>query len=69
MRDWCNNEWWYVGVVVTRNFECNASDASQSIWGIESYDEDGIKEVREDLASQLLPYTEFEREMRKAAEV
>lgn len=37
MRAWCNDEWHYVGVVVTLlDIEGNETDAVQSLWGIES---------------------------------
>ncbi len=64
MRRWCNDEWWYVGVVVMLN-EYD-SEAQNSCWGIESDCEDFIKEVRNDLAEGLLPFSRMERLMRKA---
>ena len=65
MRRWCNDEWWYVGVVVILDEE--DSKEQRSCWGIESDCEDYIREVRNDLAEELLPFSRMERLMRKAA--
>jgi hypothetical protein len=65
MRRWCNDEWWYVGVVVMLDEE--GSKEARSCWGIESDCEDHIKEMRNDLAAELLPDNRMERFMRKAA--
>ena len=65
MRRWCNGEWWYVGVVVMLD-EYDSTE-QRSLWGIESDCEDYIKEVRNDLAAELLPDNRMERFMRKAA--
>ena len=65
MRRWCNGEWWYVGVVVMLD-EYDSTE-QRSVWGIESDCEDYIKEVRNELAEELLPDNRMERFMRKAA--
>lgn len=64
MRRWCNDEWRYVGVVVTPEFE--SDQQSMSLWGLDSDWDDGITEARESLADELIPITRFEEEMRKA---
>ena len=53
MYGWCNDDWFYVGVVVTDLI----SGESESCWCIES-DGGYWKEVRDDLASQLHPEAE-----------
>ena len=65
MRRWCNDEWWYVGVVVM--LDEYDSTKQRSVWGVESDCGDYIKEVRNDLAAELLPDNRMERFMRKAA--
>lgn len=40
LRAWCNNEWHYVGVEVTLlDSEGNKTEVSESVWGIESTDD------------------------------
>lgn len=65
MRGWCNDEWRYVGVVVTVNFETDGG-AESSLWGIENSDSAFITETRNELAHDLLPASKFECEMRRA---
>jgi len=65
LQGWCDSKWRYVGVVVNYITESGRSERA-SLWGVESDDEDAIKDMRDELADQLLPFTEFERRMRKA---
>lgn len=53
-KGWCNDEWTYVGVVV----EDVESGQSESLWGIESDDEDYLWEVAQDLACGIHPLAE-----------
>lgn len=54
LRAWCNDEWSYVGVVVTLlDVEGDATDESNSIWGIESDAGDYLTEVAHDLADEI----------------
>lgn len=52
LRDWCNDEWHWCGVVVTLTEGDN--DISASLWGIESDASDYFEEVIEDLMYQCL---------------
>jgi hypothetical protein len=60
LRQWCNDVWSYVGVVVTAECPCceNFSGASASLWGFEDSDRDYLREVAEELISEI----EHERE-------
>lgn len=50
LRDWCNDSWSYVGIVVTDD----ATGDSESLWGIESDAGEYLQEVRDELADQIL---------------
>lgn len=57
MRAWCNDEWYYCGVIVTMldgNDEPMGTEFSASLWGIESDSDDYIKEVGAELADDFL---------------
>lgn len=61
LRAWCNDQWSYVGVIVTPICpHCGeaASSQSESLWGIESDCSDYIEEVAHELADQLAPTPE-----------
>jgi hypothetical protein len=49
LRDWCNDYWWCVGVIVT---DC-ATGETESLWGIESDSTDYFPQVAEELADAL----------------
>jgi hypothetical protein len=49
VRGWCNDEWYYIGIVVT-DVE---TDVDESLWGIESDDYEHIKEVEQELCEQV----------------
>lgn len=49
LRGWCNAEWHWMGVVVT-DIE---TGESESLWGIESSDEDYIRDVERQLCEQV----------------
>lgn len=52
LKSWCDNIWCYCGVAVTcKDFP---DFGEESLWGIESYDDDYIKETAHELASELL---------------
>lgn len=54
MRGWCNNEWSWVGVVVTLlDTDGNATDETESLWGIESDSPEYHAEVAQELAEQI----------------
>lgn len=54
LRQWCDNQWHYVGVIVeSLDDEGDVLD-SASIWGIESDADDILDEVAQDLAAELL---------------
>ena len=50
LRGWCNDDWHYVGVIVTHT----ATGLSTSLWGIDSNAHTYLDEVARDLANQLL---------------
>jgi hypothetical protein len=56
-RRWCNDQWHYVGVVVTRlegsEDEGFEEGPSASLWGLQSDDETHIAEVAKELANEL----------------
>lgn len=56
LRGWCNDDWHYVGVVVTRM----DTGEEESLWGIESDAEDYIRQTAEELAGQLVEAHERE---------
>lgn len=49
LRGWCNNDWYYIGIVVTDD----ETDESESLWGIESDCHDYIKELEAELCEQV----------------
>lgn len=54
MHGWCNNEWWYVGVIVTLlDDDGEPTDVSESLWGVESKD-DYPETVAHELANGLM---------------
>jgi hypothetical protein len=51
LRDWCNDEWWYIGVVLrVSKGDVMLSEHAASLWGIES----DAGEHLVDLANELL---------------
>lgn len=53
LRGWYENEWDYVGVVVTLlDLEGNETPCSESLWGIESDADDEIEKMAAELAEQ-----------------
>jgi hypothetical protein len=57
LRAWCNDEWTYVGAIVTLcddDGETPRPLYSESLWGIESDAADYIAEVAEELADQII---------------
>lgn len=53
LRDWCNDEWQWIGIVVRPAGECTCCGRSESLWGIESDCGEYAKEIAADLAEQL----------------
>ena len=55
LRRWCNDDWYYVGVIVQRADSCSHCGDSASLWGIEieSDCDDYIREVATELAMEL----------------
>lgn len=57
---WCNDEWHYVGVVVTLlDIEGNETDAQQSVWGVESDAVGYLGEVAHELAIACITDTQL----------
>jgi len=51
---WCNNDWGYVGVIVTLlDVDGRPTDERESLWGVESDAEDYLEEVALELAEQI----------------
>lgn len=55
LRDWCNDEWCYVGVIVIATDSDGEEIASESLWGIESDAGDYLLETANELLAELLP--------------
>lgn len=55
LRDWCNDHWHYVGVIVTATDSDGEEIDSCSLWGIESDAGDFLLEVANELLGELLP--------------
>lgn len=55
LRDWCNDHWHYVGVIVTATDSDGCEIDSRSLWGIESDAGDYLLEVANELLGELLP--------------
>ena len=53
LRAWCNNDWCYVGVVVTRVGHGNKDYESDSLWGVETW-MDYHQQVARDLAREIV---------------
>ncbi len=54
LREWCNDEWYYVGVIVTLlDEEGEKTEISESLWGLESEDEDNLRETARTLADEM----------------
>lgn len=67
LRKWCNEEWWYVGVVISLHQEVNPhesimlSDHLASVWGIESDTFDYLNETARELLVEALQTSEAHR--------
>jgi len=53
LRDWCNDSWFYCGVIVRKAGACSCCAASESLWGVESKG-DYVREVALELAAEML---------------
>ena len=61
LRKWCNNDWCYVGVIVTLlDDDDNPTDETESLWGIESDSTDYLTSTAYDLADEILSRIEVE---------
>lgn len=55
LRAWCNDEWYYVGVVVTLlDPQGEPTEISESLWGIESDAGEYLENVAEELADGIM---------------
>ncbi len=63
LRRWCNDQWQYVGVVVTL---LDVPDYSDSLWGIESDQNEYLTETAYELADQIL--AQLDKDHAKAIE-
>lgn len=55
LRDWCNDRWQYVGVVVhLLDDEGDDMGESESLWGVESDSPEYIEETAHELAGEIL---------------
>ncbi len=57
LRKWCNDQWHYLGVIVTARCDrCGKfCGPSESIWGIESESEEYLDETARELADEIQP--------------
>lgn len=53
LRKWCNDQWFFCGVVVRRKDACECCGMSERLWGIESSAGDYLEDVARELAEQL----------------
>ena len=53
MKAWCNNEWYYMGVIVREKGACRCCGESESLWGLESDCGNYIKQVVQEMAEEL----------------
>lgn len=54
LKAWCDDEWHYVGVIVTLlDEDGEETGISDSLWGVEDSDDDYISEVARNLADEL----------------
>lgn len=59
LRQWCNDQWGYIGVLVQEvDGEGNPIGPEVSLWGIESDAGEYLKEVADELASELISASE-----------
>lgn len=54
LRQWCNDQWHYVGIIVTVTDQNGQELARESLWGIESDCDEYLLQVAEELALQAL---------------
>jgi len=61
LRAWCDDNWYYLGVVVTLlDEEGHPTTETESLWGIESDSDDYLVEVAHELAAEILARVEVE---------
>lgn len=60
LRGWCNDDWTYIGVVVTLADDDDDRDESESLWGIESNAGDYLNTVAHELADEILARIEVD---------
>lgn len=55
LREWCNDVWRYVGVVVTAECECcgDFTGDSASLWGVEDSDSEYLEQVAQELIGEI----------------
>jgi hypothetical protein len=53
LRQWCADQWQYIGVIVRRAGDCQCCGKSESLWGIESNAGDYIEETAHELADEM----------------
>lgn len=54
LRGWCNDEWRYVGVIVTLlDDDGDKTEIDNSLWGVEDYDVEHLEEVAQELAEEI----------------
>lgn len=55
LRAWCNDQWQYVGVVVELVDDNNEpTGETESLWGLESDDAEGMEETAHELADEII---------------
>jgi hypothetical protein len=54
LRDWCNDNWWYVGLIVTLYDENGEELGEASCWGFESNSGSYITEQMRSWAASLI---------------
>ena len=65
LRRWCNDQWHYVGVIVTLlDDEGEDTSYDESVWGIEDDSLEYLAETAEELAGEILARLDQEQEVR-----
>lgn len=64
LRQWCNDDWCYVGVVVELlDIDGGRTDLTESLWGVESFGTEYLKdtaiELADSIASQIGPSRKY----------
>ena len=70
LRSWCNDEWWWVGLIVTLLDENDEEIDEESCWGFASNDIDGLcSEARAWAARMIVKARRVQNNVRTSIQV